>query len=249
MELGQTIVRQLDLDQRRDVVSRWMAHHLAELITTAETAKGEAKQQAEDRAVELILKLWANRRELPTPADPLHGHMDAIKVLGALLPTSNPWRYSQRRDSYSSLLRDIFDQLVNVVISGLLLTHGMDMRKIEDAEWDALSQEERSLVEALDRWRDFFAAPGPERTSFAPLLIRFVGSGGEEGPAVCTSDTEASETTKPDAEREQPAAILAHLEECQAKLSELIERWREEGVSHSATEAPSAGEGRLSDET
>lgn len=66
LELGRTIVRQLELEQRENVLPRWMAHHLAELIKVAENSESSAKQYAEDRAVELILKLWTSRRDLPT---------------------------------------------------------------------------------------------------------------------------------------------------------------------------------------
>lgn len=223
--LGQAIVRQLELDRRGELPSRWMAHHLAELITAAQTAKGKAKQQAEDRAADLVLKLWANRRSLPASADPLYGHLDAIKVLSAMLPSSNPWRRFQRGDSVESLLCDMFDALVQLVMSGLHLTCGRDKRKIEDAEWDALSEEERFLVENLDRWRNLFVAPAPDRISLEPIFVTVL-EGDEEGETnVGTSDTEASKEPEPSSEREQGAVILAHVETIQAQLSDLIERW------------------------
>lgn len=227
--LGQAIVRQLELDRRGELPSRWMAHHLAELITAAQTAKGKAKQQAEDRAADLILKLWANRRSLPASADPLYGHLDAIKVLSAMLPSSNPWRRFQRGDSVESLLCDMFDALVQLVMSGLHLTRGRDIRKIEDAEWDALSEEERFLVENLDRWRNLFVAPAPEKISLEPIFVTSPEGDDEGVTNVGASDIEGSKEPKPGSEHEQRAAILAHVETFQAQLSDLIERWRAVG--------------------
>ena len=206
-----------------------MAHHLAELITTAQTAKGEPKQQAEDRAAELILKLWVNRRALPTPADPLHGYLAAIKTLGAMLPSADPWHRFQRASDDDALLRDMFGALVNLVLSGLLLTRGVEMRRIEDAEWGALSEEEQFLVEILDRWQEFVVTPASDRISLEIFFSRFSERDGEPNVQVDASDAEPAEKHDAAPEREQRAAILAHVEIFQARLADLIEGWRSAG--------------------
>jgi hypothetical protein len=209
-----------------------MAHHLAELITTAQTGEGEAKQQAEDRAAELILKLWTNRRALPVPADPLHGHLAAIKVLSAMDPTANPWRRFQRGGGDDALLGDMFDALAHLVMSGLMLTRSEEMRQIEDPEWDALSDEEKYLVEILDRWRDFVATPAPETISLESFYLKFVEGNGDsdaEGMAADADPQEPATEAALDPERKQRAAILAHLETFQARLADLIEGWHAAG--------------------
>jgi hypothetical protein len=215
-----------------------MAHHLAELITMAQTGEGEAKQQAEDRAAELILKLWTNRRALPVPADPLHGHLAAIKVLGALEPTANPWRHFQRGGD-DALLGDMFDALVRLVMSGLMLTRSEEMRKIEDPEWEALSEEERFLTQTLDRWHDFIATPVPENISLDAFYVKFVESNGDPDVEGEVDDGDTDETAgTPNPEREQRAAILAQLETFQARLTDLIERWRSAGGLDGPVEDP-----------
>lgn len=229
MELGRAIVRQLELDRRGELPSRWMAHHLAELITTAQTAKGELKQQAEDRATDLILKLWTHRRALPTPADPLHGHLAAIKVLGAMLPTGDPWRRFQRVDSDDALLGDMFGALVHLVMSGLLLTRGGEMHRITDVEWDALSEEEQFLVDILNRWHHFFVTPAPEKIPLESFYAAFLESDGQDEDEAASSDSDAAAASELDPEREQRTAILAHVETFQARLGNLIERWRSAG--------------------
>lgn len=232
LELGRKIVRQLELDRRGELPSRWMAHHLAELITIAQTGEGEAKQQAEDRAADLILKLWANRRALPIPADPLHGYLAAIKVLGAMAPTANPWRRFQRGGGDDALLGDMFDALAQLVMSGLMLTRSEEMRKIEEAEWDALSGEERYLVETLDHWRDFAVAPAAETISLESFYLKFVEGDGDSDVQGTTADADPQESATEvaqDPERDQRVAILAHLETFQARLADLIEGWRAAG--------------------
>jgi len=206
-----------------------MAHHLAELITTAQTAEGEVKTVAEGRAAELILKLWTNRRALPTPADPLHGHLAAIKVLGAMLPTGDPWRRFQRAGSDDALLGDMFGALVQLVMSGLLLTRGGEMRRIADVEWGALSEEEQFLVDILNRWHHFFVTPAPEKISLESFYAVFRENDDESDAENGASDSDAAEAPEPDPEREQRAAILAHVETFQARLVDLIDRWRAAG--------------------
>lgn len=201
-----------------------MAHHLAELIDEAERSKGAAKQQAEERAVELILKLWTNRRALPTPADPLSGHLPAIKVLAAMLPTADPWRRFRRTGSNDELLHDMFGALVHLVISGLLLTRGGDIRAIEGAEWEALSDEEKFLVEILDRWHEFFVTPAPSNVELENFYATFLESGSESGGKAEQAD-ESGEQKEADPELER-RAILSHVEVFQARLADLIEQWR-----------------------
>lgn len=220
------IVRQLELDKHGELPARWMAHHLAELITTAKTAEGEEKQRAEDRASELILKLWANRRGLPGHADPLHGHLEAIKVLGAMLPTANPWRRFQRSDSDDALLGDMFGTLVQLVMSGLALTRGAEARKIEDPEWEALSEEEKFLAEILSRWQAFIVAPKPINISLEAFYATLLPDDGQDEWNEGALNVGASDSPEPDPEREQRLRILDHLETFQTRLSEMIQQWR-----------------------
>lgn len=220
------IVRQLELDKHGELPARWMAHHLAELITTAKAAEGEEKQRAEDRASELILKLWANRRGLPGQADPLHGHLEAIKVLGAMLPTANPWHRFQRSDSDDARLSDMFGALVQLIMSGLALTRGAETRKIEEAEWEALSEEEIFLVETLSRWKAFIVAPEPMNISLEAFYATLLADDGQDELNKGVSNGEVSDLPESDPEREQRLRILDHLETFQTRLSEMIQQWR-----------------------
>ena len=43
LDLGRALVDELGLDPGVDTLGRWMAHHIAELIEEAETAKGEER--------------------------------------------------------------------------------------------------------------------------------------------------------------------------------------------------------------
>lgn len=200
-----------------------MAHYLAELIQTAETAEGAAKQEAEDRAANLIIKLWANRRALPLSADPLSGYRDAIKVLAALLPSSDPWRRFRRTGTSDALLHDMFGAMVQLVMGGLLLTRDVEMRTILDAEWEALSDEEQLLVEVLNRWHQFFAKPAPPKIDLESFYAVFADD--DETPVADGPAEEDQGAAGPVAANR--AEILSHVETFQGRLGELVAQWRQ----------------------
>ncbi|MBB5712597.1 hypothetical protein [Sphingomonas xinjiangensis] len=202
-----------------------MAHHLAELIETAERSEGSERQSAENRAVDLILKLWTNRRALPTPADPLAGYGPAIKVLASMVPGADPWRVYGRRETSDDLLREMYAALVHLVMSGLLLTRGPEMRAIDDAEWQALTDEERQLVAFFERWRAFFATPVPNKADLKGLYEKLI-NGDFESLEDEPAPSRRSEEVSIDLEGER-RAILSHVEVFQERLDKLVEKWRE----------------------
>ena len=147
------IVRQLDLNERGQVLERWLAHHLAEVMNEADEAVGSAKADAEARAVGLILKLWTHRRALPASIDPLDGYGKAIKVLGLLMPDANPWRQFRRSDTCEDLLYDMFGILSRIVVSGLLLTQVSYVRTITTEEFKGLEEDEIRLHSMFEEWK------------------------------------------------------------------------------------------------
>lgn len=224
LALGRVIVRQLDLAQRGEVLTRWMAHHLAEFIKAAESSEGGAKRDAEDRAVDLILKLWANRRALPVPADPLNGYGDAIRILSRLQPSADPWHRFRRASSDEELLHDMFGAMAQLIKCGLLLTRETDLREIDDIERAALSEEETYLLETFEDWEPFFVSSESNNAEFKLLFREIVNGESEsedESEALLVADKPES-----DSSAVHRAAILKHVEAFQARLAGLLEQWR-----------------------
>src|SRR5687767_2545558 len=72
LALGQHLVTELSLDERGDTLSRWMAHHVAELIHQVRSLPpGRERSEAQKQATETILKIWEHRANLPSRAYPL----------------------------------------------------------------------------------------------------------------------------------------------------------------------------------
>ena len=213
LALGQGIVRQLELASRGEVLARWLAHHLAEVMAEADDSIGTSKEAAEARAVQLILKLWGWRRALPEPVDPLGGYREAIKVLGQLMPKADPWeRY--RLGTYDDSLQKMFKILSTSVVHGLLLTKLSRTRPITEEESKCLEEEERYLQSALEHWMQFTPVD-PEAATDTEV------DGASEQPTDSRSGDDA-----PDEQTALHAAILANLERMQIELAELLTRWR-----------------------
>ncbi len=58
IDLGKTIVKELELDPGVDTLAKWMAHYVAEKIELAEKLSGEEEARAKAECSEAILKLW-----------------------------------------------------------------------------------------------------------------------------------------------------------------------------------------------
>jgi hypothetical protein len=155
-------VRELGFEDRVDTLERWMAHHLAELIDTAESGVTATERlKARRSATETILKIWEHRTSLPGKAYPLAPYKDVLKVLDRLWPGNNPFRYFSRytetkREQHTA---DLFDRLSRLIITLLLmkLSSNEEFTKVDDAAIEALSETEQHVLEALQQWGGLFA--------------------------------------------------------------------------------------------
>ena len=233
LALGRVIVRQLELEDRGTVLERWLAHHLAEVMAEADRAVGPAKAASEAQAVDLVLKLWAHRRALPEPADPLGGYRKAVDVLGRLMPEANPWAFYRRPDTYDGLLREIFELLSRIVLAGLLLTQISRARPATAEESKGLEDEEVYLQSVFEQWMPFFPRP----QSRPVITIEFVGTDtaedaemgiDEKSERVDDSDDQdhASDEQAAPTDVSLHASIASDLERMQTDLVELLARWR-----------------------
>lgn len=160
MGLGRHLVRELGLKDRGDTLGLWMAHHIAALIRAAEKEKSPVKRKrAEKEATEAILKIWEHRESLPSYAYPLARYEDLFRVLDRLQPSDNPFQYGEnlgtKTDQSAAIL---FDNLSRLIICLLLMKplSLYDEETLNEAVLDALSEEERHVWDALQKWNEIF---------------------------------------------------------------------------------------------
>lgn len=91
LDVGRRLVTTLGLADSVDTLARWMAHTLAEKLDAADRATGGDRTAAQAEAIDLILKLWAHRRDLPPGHRPFEDLEATARVLKRLDPedTSN----------------------------------------------------------------------------------------------------------------------------------------------------------------
>lgn len=101
IELGKKLVDELELNDSVDTLSRWMAHHISELIYDAEHCTDDivrTTKQAEIR--DSIWSFWSNRYELPIGTRPFQELEPILRTLKGLDPENEqPRFFSPYRDS------------------------------------------------------------------------------------------------------------------------------------------------------
>jgi hypothetical protein len=93
ISLGKTLVRELGLEPGVDTLSKWMAHYVAEQITTAENAIGNAKAVPEQRCFETVLKLWQHQSSFPNGHRPFKNFDSIFRALDRMDPESHRHYY------------------------------------------------------------------------------------------------------------------------------------------------------------
>ncbi|UZI27238.1 hypothetical protein [Streptomyces sp. VB1] len=90
LELGKEIATGLS---DHDVLGRWMAHHLSDLIIRAESAPEAEADDMRGEAVAAVLELWKHRSVLPMPNPPLEAFEPVFRALERLSEPQDPWGF------------------------------------------------------------------------------------------------------------------------------------------------------------
>ncbi|WP_293682827.1 hypothetical protein [uncultured Phenylobacterium sp.] len=144
MSLGRRLADEIGANDDRNTLDKWLAHHLAELIQSAETNPAAA-----DRAVDTILRIWAQRHDLPGHAYPAARFDSALRYLGRLAPGANPWRPRPPKLD-ADVLGDVVDGLSRLVLTAIALQLDLDDRHIhEEVDLELLEPDEREIIETF----------------------------------------------------------------------------------------------------
>lgn len=150
LELGKNLVIELKLEERRDTLARWLAHHVAELISDAERAADPiVKKETADSAVETILKIWDHRANLPGNANPLAPYRNILEVLSGLNPGPNHW-HTYSRDQRITGLHHGFSRLMRALLLLEYRKAGGGGRAIPKIVRKFLQTDQRRLLSLLE---------------------------------------------------------------------------------------------------
>ena len=173
-----------------------MAHHLAEQLHQARHAGSPNREAAEDRAAELILKIWASRRDAPGRVDPLRRLENVLAVLDRMRPEAWPFRENQGGD-IATLLTEAFDGLRTLVCAGVLLSQLDEQRPLDaSAATGFLDGDEVAIIDRVNEWIAFASKIPPSGPR-----IRIVLSDEEAAALEAEDKCEAEVEALPEAER------------------------------------------------
>ncbi|WP_156365977.1 hypothetical protein [Nocardiopsis sp. NRRL B-16309] len=88
LRLGRHLADELD---HSDVVGRWMAHHLSDLITRCESEANDEELVTTTR--EVVLKLWERKRGAHFRAEPFAYLRPVLEAIARLEPNPEPWAH------------------------------------------------------------------------------------------------------------------------------------------------------------
>jgi hypothetical protein len=123
IKLGKILVKALDSQPGADLLSRWMAHYIAEKLVIAKKARGDAKVKAEQECFETILKLWEHRSHLPTGMRPYESFDPIFRALARLDP-ENKEPFFYRSDNFPG--EDSHGEDTDDVLNWLSIARGID---------------------------------------------------------------------------------------------------------------------------
>ncbi len=144
--LGKKLVDELKLNATNDTIGKWMAHYLAELFDREESSDGNERREIRLECTEMILKIWMNRKGLPSSYPPLQSFDEIVKVINKLR-ADEPYYY-RGIDTESELPKTVADYL------GIAVAVDQRARKlvnylIDKAIADATHENRDWLKEAL----------------------------------------------------------------------------------------------------
>lgn len=137
-----------------------MAHHLAELLVRAKSAKGVEKEAAEDRVSQVILGLWAQRHCGNRQLDPMTKYVKAAEVLAAIHPSNGRFAIWDHPGAHgrASLTLQVFDIAAKLALFEIVeLIQDLPIEVAKPVA-EFLSKEEKNYLEAVRKARDQLAA-------------------------------------------------------------------------------------------
>jgi hypothetical protein len=174
LALGRKLVEEFGSEPSVDTLGRWMAHHVAELVISAENATGEEKGLADKKCFEAILTLWKHRAELPNGKRPLEELEPVIRAVESLDPESDTPRYFRSARPPEGEVREQSE-----AETWLAMVDGIEYSAKVLIGY-CLAEAARAAVDKSKEWIKLAEAAEAD-TSSSEIVIRFVASNADLG--------------------------------------------------------------------
>lgn len=206
VRLGELIVEELGLTDSTDTLGRWMAHRLADLMKSAESAAKEAeREKARQAASDLIIALWDHRAGWPNgwpPRATAALSRDKSRFARREEPTGSPWL-----DSLSELSQ---------------------LQAREREIWTDLGLLDFDVESERRAARELIGEDATEERAAVELILRAWDSAAKD-----MRESIGDESTSPEA---RATAAIARLKKLDTERRKLRERILQQAAEQEATE-------------
>jgi hypothetical protein len=165
LELGRFLVSEALGPRSNDTLSRWLLHAIAERIKLAEEEVNPSQRNdRENEAAELILRLWKHRAVAPIGIDPLARYEPLFKSLSILLPESNPWQARETTPT-QRVAADLYRCLTSLSVGLFLLSvDNIKGRSTEELELldRFLPSSEKAMLALFEQFDGLFSSATKE---------------------------------------------------------------------------------------
>ncbi|MET9880389.1 hypothetical protein ABZZ36_38155 [Actinacidiphila glaucinigra] len=121
MKLGEKILHELDATGTGDTLTRWLSHHIADLITKADHVRTAGTAEEATRAAEqcrgAILDLWAHRTDWPNGWPP-PGARRMAEILNSIDEPAFGFRQGRRLSALQRLHHQVLTALADEGTAG-----------------------------------------------------------------------------------------------------------------------------------
>jgi hypothetical protein len=168
LELGRFLVSEALGPRSNDTLSRWLLHAIAERIKLAEEEVNPSQRNdRENEAAELILRLWKHRAVAPIGIDPLARYERLFKSLSILLPESNPWQ-ARETTRTQRVAADLYRCLTSLSV-GLFLLSVDNIKGRSTEELDLLDRflpsSEKAMLALFEQFEGLFSSAAKQDLS------------------------------------------------------------------------------------
>ncbi|WP_040278307.1 hypothetical protein [Psychroserpens damuponensis] len=162
IELGETLIEELNLNDRFNTLARWMAQYISELIYKIESTTSKVeKKKLKKECCNLIIQLWDKRERIPIekPTDKLKPIISVLELFKEEKHPFIPFLFAEKQRDIKSknwvdFLKVIKESSKRIYNKSLMsMIHDKVLEK--DNQWvekhgEFLSKEEKTIVSYLN---------------------------------------------------------------------------------------------------